>query len=116
VKYSVWNTATGLFDYFESSRQQRSQNVEKPTHLRGSQTLGAAVDQAAWPLPSDARPVGSGSVAIGRVASRGGGARALGDGMFGGGGLEDLAVFALIGVMFWKFVVKPKPRYGRRSR
>ncbi len=109
--YSVWNQGTGLFDYYESSRAQATLNVEKPTHLRGSQTLGAFVGEAAWPLPSDARPVGSGSMAIGRVARARGSVSATGD-VFDS---DTVRAGVLIGAAFllYKYVVKSPRRRHR---
>lgn len=67
AKFSVWNIATSMFDYYENGDIPTRTNVDKPTHLK-ARTLGATVEQACWPLPSDARRVGSGPHAIGKVA------------------------------------------------
>jgi hypothetical protein len=111
VIYSVWKQASGTYDYYESSREQPTLNVEKPSHIRGSSTLGATVLQAAWPLPADAKLVGSGEQAVGRVAAKGGqgGFSSVGDVSFDDP-LVKAGVFVGIGVLLWKFVAKPKRR------
>lgn len=109
MMFSVYNPDSGQFDYYESSRKQLVQNVEKPRHIAAHHTLGATVDAAAWPLPADAHRVGSGEHAIGRIASR---SRrrmgALGD------TFDEPLVRAglLVGSAFliWKFVVKAPRR------
>lgn len=67
MRYSVWNPAARAFDYYESAAVPLTTNAPKPDHLR-SRTLGSTVEQAAWPLPSDAVKVGAGDVAMGRIA------------------------------------------------
>lgn len=67
---SVWNQGKGKYDYFEDGSKQASLNAPAPSHLR-ERTLGSTVDQAAWPLPSASRYVGSGDAAVGRVCARG---------------------------------------------
>ena len=69
--YSVWNQGANAYDYYESSERQHTLNTPSPNHISVKE-LGATIDQAAWPLPSAARKVGSGKLAKGRVASRGG--------------------------------------------
>lgn len=79
--YSVWNQAGGDFLYFDDGQAQEKLNEVKPTHLR-ERALGSTIDQAAWPLPASARPIGRGPVPVGRVAAAGGqglGGIALGD-------------------------------------
>lgn len=67
MRYSVWNSQQRLYDYYESASVPTTTNAPKPQHL-SSRTLGATVEQAAWPLPSDARKVGQGELAVGMVA------------------------------------------------
>lgn len=69
MRYSVWNQGAGLYDYYEDKRQQGTLNAPAPTHI-GHRALGSTVTQAAWPLPGDAKKVGQGSVAVGRIAAR----------------------------------------------
>lgn len=75
--YSVWNQGIGGYDYYESPDVQHTLNTPAPNHIRPKE-LGATIDQAAWPLPSSHRKVGSGEFAKGRVASRGGTGSPLG--------------------------------------
>lgn len=56
-----------MFDYWETPELPTGTNTPKPTHLKARE-LGATVEQACWPLPANARKVGSGEHAIGRVA------------------------------------------------
>lgn len=107
--YSVWNQGTGLFDYHEDDRQQTTLNVEKPGHLQ-TRALGSTVEQAAWPLPADAQPVGSGAVPIGRIASRSSG-RALGDDG-DPSGLVTVGMLLISAAVAWK-VLQPKKRRRR---
>lgn len=75
--HSVWNQSTRKYDYYETAVVQKTANTPSPKHIR-SGSLGATIDQAAWPLPSSARKVGSGEFAKGRVASRSGNLLSLG--------------------------------------
>lgn len=104
--YSVWRQDLGAFEYFESSRPQLQLNVEKPKHLV-SRTLGSTVDQAAWPLPGNLRRIGSGSAAIGRVATS---KRSSGLADFDLGDLSLVKAGLLAGAAWltWKYVVKGK--------
>jgi len=67
--YSVWNQGQGVFEYYEDGVPQTQLNVEKPSHI-AERTLGATVEQAAWPLPPAARLTGHGPVPVGRIAAR----------------------------------------------
>jgi hypothetical protein len=106
--YSVWNPSLGAFDYFEGAHEQSQLNAEKPQHLV-SRTLGATVEQAAWPAPGNLRQIGSGTEAIGRIATRRIGA--LGDSVIGELSLVKAGLLAISGYLAWKYVVK-----SRRSR
>lgn len=112
MRFSVWNQSLGAFDYYEGGVEQRVLNTEKPKHLV-SRTLGSTVDQAAWPLPANARKIGSGPDAIGRVASRRMGG-ALGDDLGGDNAqLVKAALLAGAGYLLWKYVVKaPRRRHS----
>lgn len=74
--YSVWNQGQGRFDYYQDQRVQQELNAPPPTHLR-ARPLGSTVDQAAWPLPANARLTGHGLAPIGRIAARPGAPGAL---------------------------------------
>lgn len=106
MKYSVYNFGKGAFDYYEDARQNHSLNAPKPSHLV-SRTLGSTVEQASWPLPSDARLTGSGPVAVGRVASRGGGA--LGDAVLGSP-LGKAAALLAAAILAYKYLVPRRRR------
>lgn len=77
MHYSVWNQGQGRFDYYQDHRVQAELNTPAPTHIP-ARPLGSTVDQAAWPLPADATPIGHGLVPVGRVAARPRAAGALG--------------------------------------
>jgi hypothetical protein len=100
--YSVWQQGRGVFDYFEDRREQPSLNAPAPTHI-GHRTLGSTVDQAAWPLPADAKRIGSGPVAIGRIAATKAGG-ALGD--IGGSPLVKAGLLTVAAILAYKYVVK----------
>lgn len=104
MRYSIWNQGLGAWDYYESSRPDDKLNAEKPSHLV-SRTLGSTVDQAAWPLPGDARHIGAGPRAIGKVASRGGSSL--------GADLGDMSILkagllVLAGALTMKYVVRKR--------
>lgn len=105
--YSVWNQSRQQFDYWEDAREQLTLNVEKPDHIQ-ERALGSTAEQAAWPLPSDAKLTGSGMVPIGRIAAHPAGA---------GGALGDfepsatkIGVLALAAVAAWQIFRKPRSR------
>ncbi len=106
--YSVWNQPAGLFDYYEDSRTQEALNAPVPKHV-GNRTLGLTIDQAAWPLPVDARKVGSGDVAIGRVASRGS-APALGDVLGTSSPMVKAGLLLAAAALAYKYVLKGRLR------
>ena len=108
--YSVWNQGAGDFEYYEDGVPQQTLNVEKPSHI-SDRTLGATVDQAAWPLPASARLTCRGPVPIGRIAARKTGL-ALGS-------LTDdlsLAKIALLGLAAYVAVKTLEPKRRRRTR
>jgi hypothetical protein len=110
MRYSVWNVGKSTFDYYEDARVNPSQNTPKPGHLV-NRALGSTVDQAAWPLPADARPIGSGDVAIGRVASRGSSSSALGD-VLSQSPLVKAGLLLAAAILAYKYVL-PKHRRAR---
>jgi hypothetical protein len=76
--YSIWNQGARRFDYFETREENGKANAEPPSHLRPGK-LGVTMQQAAWLLPVDAKPIGSGPYAQGRIAAPRDGATAVGD-------------------------------------
>ncbi len=104
--YSVWNQAALAFDYFESPAQTKEASAPRPKHLRSCSTVGTHPEAAAWPLPSDARRVGSGPIPKGFVASRS--SRSSGLGALGllpfdltGPNLVVLGVVAFLAYQHW---------------
>jgi hypothetical protein len=93
-----------MFDYYETPTPATSSNVGKPTHLK-PRTLGATVEQACWPLPPDARPIGSGDQALGQIAIPAG--RALGGDAGGAGdlGLAKGLLLAAAGALAVKYLL-----------
>jgi hypothetical protein len=75
--YSVWNQGARQYDYYETNTVQNGANTPPPKHIR-AEPLGATIDQAAWPLPTSARKIGSGEFAKGRIGSRGSNLLSLG--------------------------------------
>jgi len=70
--YSVWNQGARQYDYYETPEVSHAANAEQPTHMRPGK-LGVTLPSAAWPLPEDAHPVGSGDLPRGRIAAPHGG-------------------------------------------
>lgn len=105
VIYSVYNYGTHGYDYFETVSDNVT-HAPVPPKAKDPSSLGATADQAAWPLPSGARKVGSGPVARGRIASS---ARSVGLG--GVGDLMDFNALDVVvaGVALW-LMLKPKKR------
>lgn len=108
--YSVWNQALGAFDYYESNKNQAQLNVEKPSHI-GSRTLGATVDQAAWPMPADARKIGSGATPIGKVSTlrKIGGLGSMSDAL-GEATIGKAVLAGGVAYLAWKYVAKRRKR------
>jgi len=67
--YSVWNQSKKAYDYYATQNGNDKVNSPAPKHIPNKK-LGATLQQAAWPLPSNARLIGSGDIAKGRVAQR----------------------------------------------
>ena len=68
--HSVWNQGQKQYDYYKSPALQKTANTPKPAHLR-HRKLGSTVMQAGWPLPKDAKKIGSGDYPHGRISSLG---------------------------------------------
>lgn len=105
MMFSVWNQPMRRYDYYQSSKPEMEANVEKPSHLR-QRTLGSTVEQSAWPLPLNARRVGFGDVAQGRIASANGGS-SLGA-LEGDRSMVSAAMLFLSAYLVWKYVVPAK--------
>lgn len=71
MRYSVWNPERRSYDYYEAQGDAATHAGAPPR--AASSALGATPEQAAWPLPEDARKVGSGDLPQGRIASLYGG-------------------------------------------
>lgn len=96
--YSVWNYATRRYDYYVAPGGSGTHAGSPP--VRSSSSLGAAPEQAAWPLPAGAKPVGSGALPKGRIAVKTVGGIAL-----AGVDLSDPVAIGAIGVLayvIWK--------------
>jgi hypothetical protein len=68
--YSVMNTKSRQYDYYETGEAESSWHAPPAPRARAATALGAVPEDAAWPLPSGARRVGSGEMARGRIATR----------------------------------------------
>ena len=102
--YSVWNQPQRRFDYYQTPNPEAEANVESPSHLR-NRTLGSTVEQSAWPLPLNARQVGFGDVAKGRVASAGGSALGASE---GGSSMLVAGMLFVSAFLLWKYVAPAK--------
>lgn len=67
MRYSVWNQGAKQYDYFETPEVVAKANAPKPSLPTGK--IGVTPEQAAWPLPKDAKRVGQGPLPQGRIAS-----------------------------------------------
>lgn len=102
--YSVWDQARRVYDYYDApSKVDGLTSVPAPTHI-SSTTLGAAPDRAAWPLPSNAQPIGSGKYPRGMIAKRRGGLGGLG--FFSlDFTIDNLLPWVVVGFLVWRFVL-----------
>lgn len=122
MKYSVWNTATATYDYYEAPGTLRAGVIAPTPRLPSGGRLGLAPQRAGRPLPVGAVLTGSGPYAQGMVATRNGGA--LGD--FFGMDIGELAKFGVIAAgawLLWTRVLSPTHRrkatlwaHGRRRK
>lgn len=92
--YSVWNSGTQSFDYYEGVGKLVDGQIPKRTMV-GRRQLGVTPEEASAKLPAGARKVGSGEFAKGVIATQGG----IGLGLDVGGSPLRVALIAL-GV-FW---------------
>lgn len=70
MMYSVWDHAARTYHYYQTPEHNGATSAPKPAHLRSANKLGLSPERAAWPLPSDAKLVGSGKYPKGMIASR----------------------------------------------
>lgn len=76
--YSCFNPQRGNYDYFEDALQiPVNADLPVPTLPSSAGTIGVPAFQAGRPLPSDARPKGSGATARGILVDCGKSGRAL---------------------------------------
>jgi len=67
MQYSVWNSASKRYDYYQTSQRSSATHAGAPPSALMASALGATVDQAAWSLPIGAQKIGEGEYARGRV-------------------------------------------------
>jgi len=67
--YSVWNWSTGLYDYYQAPMRRKYGDKIEPPPAQLSGVLGEDPDVSGHILPLGARRVGSGSQAMGEIAS-----------------------------------------------
>ena len=103
MMYSVWDHANRQYDYYRSPDKSSATSSPKPSHLR-SVELGLSPEQAAWPLPSNARKVGIGKYPKGYIASTEGGT-ALG--IIPDMTLTNVVLMGALGFMAYTFLWKP---------
>lgn len=75
--YSVWDHANRSYRYYRTPGGDPSTSAPKPEHLKET-ALGLSPEQAAWPLPANAKQVGIGKYPKGYIASKNGGGQGLG--------------------------------------
>lgn len=93
--YSIWNHGKRAYDYYEAPGAAPT-GAPRPRHLK-HRPLGLAPEQAAWPLPENARRVGSGREPRGYVASLG---------IVPDLTLSSLVVYGGIALALWWYLVK----------
>lgn len=68
--YSVWDHGARRYAYYQTPEMADAVNAPSPKHLsEGDDPLGLVPEEAAWPLPANATPVGFGKIAKGKIAS-----------------------------------------------
>lgn len=77
MRYSVWQKNVGRYDVYETPSQTDA--PPNPAHLSRSNPhgLGVAPEEAAYPLPLDAKLVGASPIPVGRIAAQKGALQAL---------------------------------------
>lgn len=111
--YSVWDQARRRYDYYDAPDAQRDNDTSapRPAHLR-AQALGTSPERAAWPLPSNAQPIGNGKYARGMVASRQGSLSGLGFIPTLSLTPSNLILWGALAFVGWKFVL---PKLTRKE-
>lgn len=66
--YSEWKPDTGGFIYYEANEAQNINDDLPAPELRAASKIGVPSIEAGRPLPSGARVVGEGDVAVGMIA------------------------------------------------
>jgi hypothetical protein len=99
MTHSVWNQGANRYDYYETGKTRNEYNEGVPRHLHPTR-LGMSPEQAAWPLPSGAKYVGSGIEARGRISSRNG----MTLGVFEDMSLTKAAFLGFSAFLIWKYV------------
>lgn len=97
MKYSVWNTGTRAYDYYEAPGGTATHAGAPPR--ASTRELGATPEQAAWPLPSAAVKVGAGEMPQGRIASS-----LAGDDSIFNIDLKQSVIYAAIGYLAWRLL------------
>lgn len=96
--YSVYNVGTQAYDYYDGPGPKAT-HAGVPS-ISNVHELGATVDSAAWKLPMGSRPVGSGPMPKGRIASSGM-SGSLGD---FGGDIPKLGILAVAAYLAWRYL------------
>jgi hypothetical protein len=98
MTYSVWDPISGTYQYYQTPQDGKLEHdVPKARHLSTSSKVGITPEQAAWPLPANAKRIGTGKTAKGMIAQKPGGL-AMGDTLIGGIGV---GTFAIVGVLLY---------------
>ena len=69
--YSVWDPQRHVYKYYQGPTLPYG-DVPAPRHLQPT-ALGVSAEDAAWPLPGNARPIGEGQEPRGMIAMAGSG-------------------------------------------
>lgn len=97
--YSVYNTETRAYDYYEGPGPKGTHAGAPP--ISGGNQIGATVTQAAWKVPPGAHKVGTGELPKGRVASIAS-LGSLGDAIGIDG--KKLAMIGVAAYLAWRFL------------
>ncbi len=98
--YSVWDHAERVYHYYQTPDRSAATSAPKPAHLRSAK-LGNSPEQAAWPLPSNAKRVGKGKYPKGHIASTKSGLGILPE-LAG----SNLLLYGAIGYLLYKYAWK----------
>lgn len=106
MMYSVWDHAQRQYDYYRTPETSAATSAPKPAHLRTA-ALGISPERAAWPLPSNAHPVGHGKYPKGFIAGNSGGASL---GFIPDMTLSNVVLLGAVGWMVYTFLWKPSQK------